>query len=123
MAEIDVALKDAMGIAGALGAALVDFDSGMMLGCAGGGPNLDMEVAAAGNTDVVRAEMTVMRELGLEDHIEDILITLQSQYHLIRLVRSDRGDGLFFYVVLNKSHANLAMARRQLTDIEKRLEL
>ena len=123
MAQLDVALKEAMEITGAIGVAIVDYDSGMMLGSAGGTAELDLEVAAAGNTEVVRAKMATMRSLGLNDQIEDILITLGTQYHLIRLVTSPKGTGLFFYLALLKNQANLAMARRQLAAIEADLAI
>lgn len=122
MNSIDVSLKEAMEINGAVGVALVDYDSGMMLGSAGGG-GLDLEVAAAGNTEVVRAKMTTMASLGLDDTIEDILITLGTQYHLIRLVTTAKGGGLFLYLALHKHQANLALARRQLAEIEAALVL
>src|SRR5687768_15570215 len=79
MADIETALKDAMSIEGAIGAALVDYGSGMTLGTAGG-TELNLQTAAAGNTDVVRAKMRTVQLLGLPDQIEDILITLDSQY-------------------------------------------
>jgi hypothetical protein len=101
----------------------VDYDSGMMLGSAGGGTELDLEIAAAGNTEVVRAKMNTMQQLGLKEKIEDILITLGSQYHLIRLIDDSKASGLFFYLALSKSQANLAMARRQLGEIESQLSL
>ena len=123
MAQLDIALKEAMEIAGAIGVAIVDYDSGMMLGSSGGGQILDLEIAAAGNTEVVRAKLNTMRQLGLNDTIEDILITLGDQYHLIRLITSPKGGGLFFYLALHKSQANLAMARRQLADLENDLVL
>jgi hypothetical protein len=108
-------------IEGAIAVALVDFDSGMTLGSAGGG--LDLEVAAAGNTEVVRAKFRTMRTLGLPDNIEDILITLSSQLHLIRLIQSPNGQGLFLYLVLDRDRANLAMARRQLLNLERDLTI
>ena len=122
MADVETSLKEALTISGAIGAALVDYDSGMTLGTAGGG-EMDLDVAAAGNTDVVRAKMRTMEQLGLDDEIEDILITLGGAFHLIRLVKSARGSGLFFYLAINKSQANLAMARRQLANIEQNLDL
>lgn len=122
MADTETSLKEAMTIQGAIGAALVDYESGMTLGTAGGG-DLDLEVAAAGNTDVVRAKMRTMDQLSLRDEIEDILITLGEAFHLIRLVRAPNGKGMFFYLALNKSQANLAMARRQLQNIEEKLDL
>jgi len=119
--ELDVALKEAMNIQGAVGVCLVDYDSGMMLGSEGGSAALNLEVAAAGNTEVVRAKANTMKALALEEKIEDILITLETQYHLIRLVSSPTGAGLFFYLALDRSRANLAMARRQLQNIEQQL--
>ena len=98
--NIETALKEAMTIDGALGASLVDWDSGMSLGNLGGGKYLDLDVAAAGNTEVIRAKMRTMESLRLDDAIEDILITLNKQYHLIRLLRNSRNEqGLFLYLV------------------------
>src|SRR5579863_7017850 len=108
-----------MNIDGALGASLVDWESGMSLGAIGGGKYLDLDVAAAGNTEVIRAKMRTMESLRLDDNIEDILITLSKQYHLIRLLKSARNDqGLFLYLVLDRSKANLALARHQLKRLE-----
>ncbi|MEU8841060.1 hypothetical protein AB0D97_18310 [Streptomyces roseus] len=124
MANVEVSLKETMtSIEGALGVALVDYGSGMALGTLGGGKDLDLTVAAAGNTDVIRAKVRTMEMLGLNDDIEDLLITLGNQYHLIRLLRGRGTDGLFLYVVLNKANSNLAMARHQLKRIESALEI
>ena len=117
--NIEAALKEAMDIDGALGASLVDWESGMSLGAVGGGKYLDLDVAAAGNTEVIRAKMRTMESLRLDDQIEDILITLSKQYHLIRLLKSSRSDqGLFLYLVLDRSKANLALARHSLKRVE-----
>jgi len=122
--NIETALKEAMTIEGALGAALVDWDSGMSLGTLGGGKYLDMDLAAAGNTEVVRAKMRTVQSLNLNDMIEDILITLGKQYHLIRLLtNSDGAHNLFLYLALDRSKANLALARHQLRRIEADLSI
>lgn len=121
--NLDIALKNAMNIDGAIGAALVDYTSGMTLGVAGGTGEIDLTVAAAGNTDVVRAKLRTIEMLKLDDEIEDILITLGSQYHLIRPLSIRTGKGLFLYLMVSKSRANLAMARHQLRMIEESLEL
>lgn len=105
-------------IDGFVGAALVDAESGMLLGQEGGG-GMNLEVAAAGNTEVVKSKRKTINNLGLRDGIEDILITLGKQYHLIRPLRSR--STLFFYVALDRSRANLAMARLILADVEKEL--
>ena len=122
--NIEAALKEAMNIDGALGASLVDWESGMSLGAVGGGKYLDLDIAAAGNTEVIRAKMRTMESLRLDDTIEDILITLAKQYHLIRLLKSSRSEqGLFLYLVLDRQKANLALARHNLKRIESEISL
>ena len=122
--NIETALKEAMTIDGAVGVSLVDWDSGMSLGNLGGGKYLDLDVAAAGNTEVIRAKMRTMESLRLDDNIEDILITLNKQYHLIRLLKNSRNEqGLFLYLVLDRQKANLALARHQLRQIEAELTI
>ena len=119
MANLSDSLNDVMSIEGALAVALVDYSSGMMLGSVG--TAVDLEVAAAGNTEVVRAKMKTMKALGLNDEIEDILITLGKHYHIIRPVASK--PGLFFYVVLDRARSNLALARRKVLDVEGGLSI
>jgi hypothetical protein len=121
MANAKETLPRLMEIDGCIGCCIVDSNSGMMLGAAGGGAALNLEVAAAGNTEVVRAKRKTMKSLGLADAIEDILITLGKQYHVIRPMTQN--DAMFVYVVLDKTRSNLAMARHQVSAIEKELQI
>ena len=118
MATTKETLPKLMDIDGCVGCCIVDSNSGMMLGAVGGGA-MNLEIAAAGNTEVVRSKRKTMKALNLGDHIEDMLITLGKQYHLIRPLSTN--DALFIYLVLDKQRANLGMARYQLTQIEKDL--
>jgi hypothetical protein len=118
MADIKTSMANALKISGCLGAALVDYESGMCLGSSGN-PGFDLELAAAGNADVVRAKKSIRDKLGLKDRIEDILISLTGQYHLIRMV----GTNMFIYVVLDRSKANLALSRKEIEAIEKALDI
>ena len=119
MATINESLQSLMQLDGAIVAAVVDANSGMLLGKAGSGINL--EVAAAGNTEVVRAKIKTMRALGLAGGIDDILITLDNQYHIITLVKAK--EGLFVYTVLDKAKSNLAMARYKANEAQSKLSL
>ena len=123
MCSIDYTLDLAANIKGAFAVAIVDYDSGMTLGSRGGSPEFDLDVAAPGNSDVVKTKLDVMQKLGLRETIEDILITLDSQYHLIRIIRGGADENLFFYLVLNRAQANLAMARRDLRVIEQQFAM
>ena len=120
MSNIDHTLDMAANIKGAFAVAVVDYESGMTLGSRGGSAEFDLDVAAPGNSEVMRAKLDVMQKLGLRNEgIEDILITLGSQYHLIRPIQGAPDEKLFLYLALNKAQANLAMARRDLRVIEQ----
>ena len=119
MANLNESLQDLMTLDGALCAAVVDYNSGMLLGSIGSG--LDLELAAAGNTEVVRAKMKAMKSLGLNDSIEDILITLGKQYHILR--PAEKLNGIFIYYVLDSGRANLALARRKIADVESKITM
>lgn len=116
MSKID--LNPLSNIDGFLGACLADIDSGMALAKAGSG--LDLDVAAGGNSEVVKAKRRAASALKLNDGIEDILITLGKQYHLIRPL--EKNDKLFLYIALDRVKSNLAMARHELKSFEKSLD-
>ncbi|WP_181391988.1 DUF4388 domain-containing protein [Deinococcus irradiatisoli] len=105
----DILVGDILSIDGAVAAALVDYSSGMTLDMVGTG--LDLDLAGAGMTEVVRAQKRAMELLGVRGQIEDLMVTLEQQYHLMYILP---GTTLFLLVVLRKEQANLAMARYRL---------
>jgi|SRR5687767_7114708 predicted regulator of Ras-like GTPase activity (Roadblock/LC7/MglB family) len=107
-------------IAGFIGACVVDSETGMVMAIESRGL-LDLELAAAGNTEVVRAKRRTIAALKMKDEIEDILISLKHQYHLIRLLKSN--DRVFIYVALDRRVGNLALARMTIQRVEESLRL
>jgi len=104
---------------GAIIALLGDSDSGMLLASAGSG--LDMEIAAAGTTEFMRAKLKTVRALKLDDQLEDILVTLGSQYHIIRPLSSNRS--IFIYLSVDRERSNLALARIAVKNTEQKISL
>lgn len=118
MAQTDISGLN--NIAGFLGACMVDSETGLMM-ASEGGEDMDLEAAGAANTEVLRAKHAAIEMLGLDERIDDILITLGSQFHLIRPLADM--PTVFIYVALDKKSASLGMARVQVKKVEQTIEL
>jgi predicted regulator of Ras-like GTPase activity (Roadblock/LC7/MglB family) len=95
---------------GLMAVAVVDVNSGMALASHSNSPAINPETAAAYNTEVVKQKQKAMSALKLTgENIEDILITLTNQFHLIKLAGTK-----FIYLVVNSRETNLAIAREVL---------
>jgi hypothetical protein len=120
MADVQASLDAAMAIDGGLGVALVDYKSGVCLGSKGGG-GIDMELAGAAVTEVIRAKKNIIDNLGLDEAIEELIVTLDGQYHLVQAF--EQHPGLFSYLILDKEHSSLPLARTHLRAIDRELVL
>lgn len=116
---LDDSLIDLIDFEGALGVALVDSDSGLILGRAGAG--LNMELAAAGASVMLKARRATIKTLGLTDQIDDLLITLTSQLQIIRPLANK--PALFIYLVVDREKSSLAMARFKATEADTKIVL
>lgn len=117
MGESADALDAVLDLEGAIAVAVIDHGSGLVLAERKAAP-FDMELAAAATTEVVKAKLRAIEYLGLEDRVEDILITLTSQYHLVRVSARGELEDVFHYLVLDRSVGNLALARRALATLD-----
>jgi hypothetical protein len=107
-----------MALPGYIACCLVDIETGMLL-ASDGGNRFRLDMAAAGNTEVVRAKQRTLASLDLDDQIEDILITLGKHFHLIRLLESN--NNVFLYLAVDRNIANLAFCRMALKKVEQSL--
>ncbi|MEV5965031.1 roadblock/LC7 domain-containing protein [Kribbella sp. NPDC051952] len=92
---------------GFIAAALVDLDSGMTIGMYSKNDNFDLSAASAFNSEMVKQKRKIMASLNLNMQLEDMLITLTDQIHLIKLVNPTS----FVYLAADRSNANLAIVR------------
>lgn len=125
MDAIETVLAKALEIPGATGVAVVDFRQRRVLGALDRGSGLDMDKVAYGDSDVMRAKLHTLELLGYTpDSVEDILITLGSELHMIRPLPRLREGGIFVYLVLDRERTMpLDEIRRQLHTLEHLLEL
>ena len=103
-------------VRGFLAAGLVNSESGMILASQSGSDGFDIDAAAAAHVEVVRAKAAAMRALGVKHRIDDILITLGGQHHLIRPLARNRD--VFLFVALDRPGASLGETRLAVKRIE-----
>jgi hypothetical protein len=112
----DVVFAPVRQIQGFVLACLVDSSSGMILGSWQDQDDLPVPVAAAGAADVMNTVSMMTGQLASNGEVEDVIITLDSHYHLIRLLRRGPGRQFLLLVTLERPQANLAMALREIRD-------
>jgi hypothetical protein len=94
-------------IPGFIAASLVDLESGMTLGSKTARGDFDLTAASAYNSEMVKQKLKIMKALNLRTSLEDMLITLGDQIHLIKLVT----PGSFVYLAADRASTNLAIVR------------
>ncbi|HEX4337294.1 MAG TPA: hypothetical protein VH062_15365 [Polyangiaceae bacterium] len=104
---IDVLDKIQADVTGFIAASLVDLDSGMTLAVKTLRPDFDLTAASAYNSELVKQKLKIMKTLGLTGTIEDMLISLSDQIHIVKLLN----PGTFLYLAVDKKQSNLAIVR------------
>ena len=94
-------------VPGFIAASLVDLDSGMTLAVKSARPDFDLAAASAFNSEIVKQKHKTIRALGLSSTLEDILLTLSDQLHLIKML----GNSSFIYLAADRATTNLAIMR------------
>ncbi|MDW8851319.1 hypothetical protein SD960_14535 [Flavobacterium sp. MMLR14_040] len=107
---------------GFIAVAVTEIESGLSFGNLTIDPSFDPELAAAYNLEVVKAKLSAVKALNLNQDIEDILITLSNQIHIIDISPNKK---FMIYLAADSAKANLGMTRAVLRkhklDLEKNL--
>jgi len=105
---LDFFAKIEADVSGVIAAAAVDLESGMTLAAKTNRSEFDLAAASAYNSELVKQKMKIMRTLNLKSTLEDMLITLSDQFHLIKFMP---GGTSFLYLAADRSGTNLAILR------------
>ena len=92
---------------GFIAASFVDVDSGLTLAVRSTRPEFDLDAASAFNSEMVKQKQKTIRVLKLSSKLEDMLLTLSDQIHLIKMI----SDSTFLYLAAEKAATNLAIVR------------
>jgi hypothetical protein len=95
---------------GYIAASLVDLESGMTLGLKSARQDFDLAAASAYNSEMVKQKLKIMKALNLRTTLEDMLITMGDQIHVIKMV----SPTTFIYLSVDRSQSNLAIVRNVL---------
>jgi predicted regulator of Ras-like GTPase activity (Roadblock/LC7/MglB family) len=113
-------LAGMLALDGLLGCAVVDGSTGLALARETlGDASVDMDLAAAACAQLLRAHRQASRSLGLTEPVDEIITSAGTRQQVIRTV--SRHPELFLVVLLDKQRTNLALARYQLTELERAL--
>ena len=107
---VDAFEKVAMDLPGFIAASLVDLDSGMTLGLKSARPEFDLAAASAYNSEMVKQKLKIIKALNMKTTLEDMLLTLGDQIHVVKLI----GPTTFIYLAVDRSQCNLAIVRNVL---------
>jgi len=92
-------------IPGFIAASLVDLESGLTLGMKTNRPEFDLAAASAYNSEMVKQKLKILTLLRMRTHLEDMILTLGDQIHMIKLV----SPSTFIYLAADRASANLAI--------------
>lgn len=106
LAEVIARIEGEMN--GFIAASVVDLESGMTLAARSQRSDFDLGVASAYNSELVKQKLKIVKALGLKTTLEDMLLTLGDQLHLIKLFP---GGNTFLYLAADRASTNLAIVR------------
>jgi len=105
---LDSIAKIESDVNGVIATAAVDLESGMTLAAKSNRGDFDLAVASAYNSELVKQKLKIMKALKLNTALDDMLITLSDQIHLIKILP---GQTSFLYLAADRGSTNLAILR------------
>jgi len=105
-------------VPGYIAVAVSEIKSGILYYSDSALAGFDPELASAFNLEVVKAKLNAINALGLNESIDDIMITMTNQIHIIDV--SDNNE-YFIYLAVDSTKANLGMTKALLGKYKKEI--
>ncbi|EKT3958111.1 hypothetical protein VT569_10495 [Flavobacterium psychrophilum] len=105
-------------VSGYIAVAVTEIKSGISYYSDSISSDFDPELAAAFNLEVVKAKLNAISALGLKQNIDDIMINLSSQIHIIDVSENNE---YFIYLAVDSTRANLGMTKALLNKYKKEI--
>ena len=112
-------LRTLMQADGVLGCALVDAADGELLAGESRDASIDLARAAAARTPVLRSHLQASAAMGLQGSVSEVTVLNGSICHVLRPLQ--RRPGQFLFARIDRSHANLALLKFKLAEVERNL--
>jgi hypothetical protein len=107
-----------LNVPGFIAVAVAEIQSGICYFSLTKKEGFDPELAAGFNLEVVKAKLNAISALGLTDTIDNIMITLSSQIHIIDISVNNE---YFIYLSVDSNKSNLGMTKALLNKYKKEL--
>jgi hypothetical protein len=105
-------------VPGYIAVAVTEIKSGISYYSNSAVADFDPELASAFNLEVVKAKLNAINALSLNETIDDIMITLSSQIHIIDVADNNE---YFIYLAVDSTKANLGMTKALLNKYKKEI--
>jgi hypothetical protein len=105
-------------VSGFIAVAVTEIKSGVSYYALSADKDFDPELAAAFNLEVVKAKLNAINALGINQTIDDIMINLSSQIHIIDVSENNE---YFIYLAVDSTKANLGMTKAILNKYKKEI--
>jgi predicted regulator of Ras-like GTPase activity (Roadblock/LC7/MglB family) len=113
-------LRDLMGTAGVVGCAVARIDDGFLVAGESHEAGVDLAQAARALAPVLQAHQTAAAAMGEIDKVEEVIVSAGSEQHVLRPL--DKRPNLFIFARLQRTYANLTLARLKVAEAQRHLD-
>ena len=116
--DINKSLEELSMLKGTMAVSLIDWENSIILGTKTK-TDFNIERASKGNSKVIRAYMKMLSKLNISSPVDDILITLSNQIHIMHIISAY--PQLCIYIALDSNKSNLALSRTKAKEVGEAL--